>query len=193
MALVVLGVIVTLMSVSRAVTEITPKLLEPASLSPTIDEITITDIDSIPGYTAGQDKVVAVGMWHDKTNSEYVLFVLDVNAEGATYAPSLALRMQSSHAFTSMPDPKIALYDTKYLVSFAHPTSGAVYAFEQTKGDSNAANIKMVKVTPPSAYASGGFKAGYITGYMGLISTQAGVWWAASVNMSTSALLWARS
>ena len=188
-----MGVIATLMSVSRAVTEITPKLLEPASLSPSIDEITITDIDSIPGYTAGEDKVVAVGVWHDKTASDYVLFVLDVNAEGATYAPSLALRMQSSNSFSSMPSPKIALYGTKYLVSFAHPTTNAVYAFEQTKGDTNAANIRMVKVTPPSALSSDAFRVGYVTGYMGMISLKAGVWWAASVDMGTGGLLWARS
>ena len=162
------------MSVGRAAaTEITPKLLEPASLAPSIDEITITDIDSIPGYTAGQDKVVAVGVWHDKTGSDYVLYVLDVNAEGATYAPSLALRMQSGHTFSAMPDPKIALYDTKYLVSFADTTSGAVYAFEQAKGDTNAANIKMVKVTPPSAYSSDAFRIGYVPGYMGMISRKA--------------------
>ena len=49
------------------------------------DEISITDIDAIPGYDAGTDKVAAVGIWHDQRNSEYVVFILDIADEGISY------------------------------------------------------------------------------------------------------------
>ena len=45
--------------------EITPKLLEPTQLGINLDEIVLTDVDSIPGYAVGEDKVVAVGIWTD--------------------------------------------------------------------------------------------------------------------------------
>ena len=58
--LTILTMIVTLVP---AQTFIKPKLIQPTDFS--VDEVKLTDIDSIPGYTVGTHKVKAVGYWHD--------------------------------------------------------------------------------------------------------------------------------
>ena len=73
-----------------ATNEIKPKLIEPVNYS--TDEITITDIDSIPGYSIGEDKVVAVGVWYDVANGEYVIFVMEIADEGVSYSVTLAFK-----------------------------------------------------------------------------------------------------
>lgn len=110
--LTILTMIVTLVP---AQVEITPKLIQPTDFS--LDEVKLTDIDSIPGYTVGEDKVKAVGYWYDSSANEYVIFVMSIIGEGATYSTDFAFKMQGTHVRTAVPSPKIYYEGTKYLVS----------------------------------------------------------------------------
>lgn len=66
-----------LASTTMALTKIAPRLIEPTNTaSPPVDEVEITDLDSIPNYTPGSHSLVAAGVWNDKVNNDYVIFVL---------------------------------------------------------------------------------------------------------------------
>ena len=134
----------TLMPIANCQVEITPMLLEPTQLGVNLDEIALTDIDSIPGYTIGDDMVVAVGIWTDKLTSDYVIFVINIKDEGVTYEVHQALLLGGSHTLSSAPNPKIHIENTKYLVSFTHPENGDFYAFQQTKGETDLSQAKFL-------------------------------------------------
>ena len=115
-----------------------------------------------------------------------MIFVLDILGEGASYAVSLALTMEGSHSLGSIPTPKIFYEGDKYMVSFTHPSNGALYVFDQTKGDTDLNNIRMLKVELPSTYSSDEYRLGYVDdGYLGIISKKTATWWAASIDMSS--------
>ena len=138
--------------------------------------------------------MAAVGVWEDQSQNEYVIFVLDILGEGASYAVSLALTMEGSHSLGSIPTPKIFYEGDKYMVSFTHPSNGALYVFDQTKGDTDLNNIRMLKVELPSTYSSDEYRLGYVDdGYLGIISKKTATWWAASIDMSSGQPVWSRT
>ena len=101
-------------SLGQAIVEIKIQFLEPGDLS---DNTKITDLDSIPGYTVGTDKVMAVGVWEDVSASAWSIFVLNIKDEGVSYDIKYSFSLDSP-AFTSAPIPELMYAGSKYLLSF---------------------------------------------------------------------------
>ena len=53
-----------------------------------MNQIKLTDIDSLPGYADGEDKVLAVGVLTNSNSDgseDHVIFVININDEGEDY------------------------------------------------------------------------------------------------------------
>lgn len=68
-----------------------------------MDQIKLTDIDSLPGYADGEDEVLAVGVLTNSNSDgseDYVIFVINIRDEGEDYGVDLAVRLTGSHAMS---------------------------------------------------------------------------------------------
>jgi len=68
-----------------------------------MDQIKLTDIDSLPGSADMESEVLAVGVLTNSNSDgseDYVIFVIDIYNEGEKYMVDLAVRLTGSHAMS---------------------------------------------------------------------------------------------
>ena len=158
-----------------------------------MDQIKLTDIDSLPGYADGEDKVLAVGVLTNSNSDgseDYLIFVINILDEGEDYEVDLAVRLTGSHAMSQAPTPVIRYQNDKYLVAFQDPDSKAIYAFDEFVNDSDLSHAQFLKVELPDAYKEHEIKIGYVENVMGIISRREGFYWSTAIDMSDGAAIW---